>query len=115
MQYTVFIFCFSWQEQAEYDLPAVISYICDVTKQKQIVYIGHSQGTLIANAQFSVDHVTAAKVRLFVALAPIARVSHVRGLLGFVAPRLTINVRNIDGKVDNKSLYSIIACLLAHT
>lgn len=109
MQYTVFIFCFSWQEQAEYDLPAVISYICDVTKQKQIVYIGHSQGTLIANAQFSVDHVTAAKVRLFVALAPIARVSHVRGLLGFVAPRLTINVRNIDGKAVTVLYHCVLA------
>ncbi|XP_022340253.2 gastric triacylglycerol lipase-like isoform X2 [Crassostrea virginica] len=99
----------SWQEQAEYDLPAVISYICDVTKQKQIVYIGHSQGTLIANAQFSVDHVTAAKVRLFVALAPIARVSHVRGLLGFVAPRLTINTaRTLLGQraFDENSTFS---------
>jgi predicted alpha/beta hydrolase len=85
----------SWQEHAEYDLPAVINYIINMTKQEQIVYIGHSQGTLIANALFSVDQFTAAKVKLFVALAPIAKVAHVRGLLGTLAPLITVNVRQV--------------------
>lgn len=40
---------------AEYDLPAMINYILQVTKRKQIVYIGHSQGSLIGFAKFSSD------------------------------------------------------------
>jgi pimeloyl-ACP methyl ester carboxylesterase len=31
----------------KYDLPATINFILDKTGQKQIYYIGHSQGTLL--------------------------------------------------------------------
>nr|XP_022340255.1 lysosomal acid lipase/cholesteryl ester hydrolase-like [Crassostrea virginica] len=79
----------SWQEMAEYDLPAVIHYILNVTEAESLFYIGHSQGTLIANAQFSVDQELASKIRLFVAMAPIAKVTHVKGFLGFISPILS--------------------------
>ena len=82
----------SWQEMAEYDLPAVIHYILNVTEAESIFYIGHSQGTLIANAQFSVDKELASKIRLFVAMAPIAKVTHVKGFLGFISPILSQKV-----------------------
>jgi len=35
---------FSWQQMAEYDLPAAFAYISNYTNQK-VNYIGHSQGT----------------------------------------------------------------------
>lgn len=82
----------SWQEMAEYDLPAVIHYILNVTEAESLFYIGHSQGTLIANAQFSVDQELASKIRLFVAMAPIAKVTHVKGFLGFISPILSQKV-----------------------
>lgn len=39
-------FC-SFDEMAKYDLPAMISFIEQKTRQKQLYYIGHSQGTTI--------------------------------------------------------------------
>lgn len=47
---------------AEYDLPAMTNHILNVTKYTQIVYIGHSQGTLIGFAKFSSDLKFARKV-----------------------------------------------------
>ncbi len=36
---------FSFQHMADYDLPAVFSYIHKLTNQK-LIYFGHSQGTI---------------------------------------------------------------------
>lgn len=85
-------FCSSWQEMAEYDLPAVIHYVLNATNATTVYYIGHSQGTMIANAQFSVDKGLASKIKLFISMAPIAKVTHVRGLLGFINPYVTQKV-----------------------
>ncbi|XP_052715242.1 lysosomal acid lipase/cholesteryl ester hydrolase-like [Crassostrea angulata] len=79
----------SWQEMAEYDLPAVIHYVLNTTNATTVYYIGHSQGTMIANAQFSVDKDLASKIKLFISMAPIAKVTHVKGLLGFINPYVT--------------------------
>ncbi|EGV91921.1 Gastric triacylglycerol lipase [Cricetulus griseus] len=38
---------FSYDEMIKYDLPATINFILKKTGQKQIYYVGHSQGTLI--------------------------------------------------------------------
>ncbi|CAH8504762.1 unnamed protein product, partial [Dicrocoelium dendriticum] len=34
---------FSWDEMADYDLPASINYVLSTTKTKSLAYIGHSQ------------------------------------------------------------------------
>ncbi|XP_061887828.1 lysosomal acid lipase/cholesteryl ester hydrolase-like [Entelurus aequoreus] len=66
---------FSYDELALKDLPAVVDYILKETGQEDIVYIGHSQGTTIAFMAFSTLPQLAAKIKLFVALAPVATVS----------------------------------------
>ncbi|KAG5195836.1 hypothetical protein JEQ12_011472 [Ovis aries] len=39
---------FSLDEMANYDLPATINFIIEKTRQEQLYYVGHSQGTTIA-------------------------------------------------------------------
>ena len=63
---------------AKFDLPATIDYIQNITGQDQLVYIGHSQGTLIAFAAFSTNPELAKKISLFIALAPIVTIGNIK-------------------------------------
>ncbi len=47
------------------------------TGQPSLGYVGHSQGTIQAFAGFSVNHTLAARVNVYIALAPVAYVGHV--------------------------------------
>ena len=68
----------SFDEMAKYDLPATVDYIQTITGQDQLVYIGHSQGTLIAFAAFSNNPELARKISLFIALAPIVTIGNIK-------------------------------------
>ncbi|XP_068876476.1 lipase member K-like [Aphelocoma coerulescens] len=65
---------FSFDEMAKYDLPAMISFIEQKTGQKQLYYIGHSQGTTIGFIAFSTMPQLAQKIKVFLALAPVTTV-----------------------------------------
>nr|XP_048294616.1 tear acid lipase-like protein [Myodes glareolus] len=71
---------FSYDEMIKYDLPATINFILKKTGQKQIYYVGHSQGTLIALGAFSTNQQLAEKIKLSILLAPVATVKYVQGL-----------------------------------
>ena len=62
---------------AKYDLPATIDYILSTTGQDQLVYIGHSQGTLIAFAAMSSNPEFEKKIKLFIPLAPIVTIGNI--------------------------------------
>eukprot|EP00824_Muranothrix_gubernata_P018388 TRINITY_DN37396_c0_g1_i1.p1 TRINITY_DN37396_c0_g1~~TRINITY_DN37396_c0_g1_i1.p1 ORF type:complete len:427 (-),score=82.87 TRINITY_DN37396_c0_g1_i1:11-1264(-) len=66
---------FSWDEMVMYDLPAQLEFALEATGQEDLVYIGHSQGTVQGFAGFSSNEALAKRVRLFVAIAPVAYVS----------------------------------------
>ncbi|NWY05842.1 LIPK Lipase, partial [Nothoprocta ornata] len=72
---------FSFDEMAKYDLPAMLSFIEQKTRQKQLYYIGHSQGTTIAFVAFSTLPELAQKIKLYIALAPVAAAKFVRSPL----------------------------------
>ncbi|XP_033005091.1 lipase member M-like [Lacerta agilis] len=61
---------FSFHEMAIYDLPAMINFILKKTGQKQLYYVGHSQGATIGFIAFSVIPELSQKVNMFFALAP---------------------------------------------
>jgi pimeloyl-ACP methyl ester carboxylesterase len=70
----------SFDEMAKYDLPAQIEYALATNgAAEDLVYIGHSQGTMQAFIAFSgvYNPEIISKVTLFIALAPVAYVGHV--------------------------------------
>ncbi|GJQ87639.1 hypothetical protein Trydic_g17464 [Trypoxylus dichotomus] len=67
---------FSWHEIGSIDLPTMIDYVLRVTGQQQVFYIGHSQGTTSFFVMTSERPEYNNKIRLMVALAPIAYMSN---------------------------------------
>lgn len=63
------------------DLPTMVENALRVANASQLVYVGHSQGTVMGFGAFSTNRDIASKVSLFVALAPVAYVSHQSSLL----------------------------------
>lgn len=80
---------FSWDEMAQYDLPTMLNYVLNVTEQENLHYIGHSMGTMTAFALFSEDHSWESKIVNFHALAPVAKVGHIGGIMKLIAPLST--------------------------
>ena len=84
----MFFPCFfsSWDEMAQYDLPATVDKILSVTGATQLSYVGHSQGCEIAIAQLSRDPSLASKIKLFVGLAPATYLGDVKSPIRYLAP-----------------------------
>ncbi|KAJ0060563.1 hypothetical protein NL108_016028, partial [Boleophthalmus pectinirostris] len=91
---------FSHDEMALKDLPAVINYVLNVTEQQQLHYIGHSQGTTIGFMAFSSLPSLAAKVRLFVALAPVATVDFTQSPMTKLSVLPEIAIWDLFGRRD---------------
>uniref|UniRef100_A0A8C3QXG6 Lipase n=1 Tax=Cyanoderma ruficeps TaxID=181631 RepID=A0A8C3QXG6_9PASS len=69
---------FSFHDMAMYDLPAAIDFVLQKTGQKQLHYVGYSQGCTIAFIAFSSMPELAEKVKMFFALAPVVVPKHAR-------------------------------------
>ncbi|NXE83502.1 LIPM Lipase, partial [Cochlearius cochlearius] len=69
---------FSFHEMAMYDLPAMIDFVLQKTGQKQMYYIGHSQGCTIAFIAFSSMPELAQKIKAFFALAPAVTLKYAK-------------------------------------
>ncbi|XP_043268017.1 lipase 3-like [Venturia canescens] len=76
---------FSWNEMGLYDLPAVIEYITNL-KNDSLVYVGHSMGTTMFYVMASKRPDIADRVRLMIALAPVAYLSHLKSPVKIIAP-----------------------------
>ena len=63
----------------------MIDYVLQVTEEEKLVYIGISMGTVMGFAGFSTQPELEAKIKLFIALAPVARVGHIEGALAIMA------------------------------
>jgi len=68
------------------DLPSMIYYILNVTQQTQIGYVGHSQGTMIAFAEFGrLDSTLRNHVSFYAALAPVAHLGHIKSPIRYLS------------------------------
>lgn len=67
---------FGVEEIGYYDLPATIDYILHITNEKQIFFIGHSLGCSAAFIACSMKPKYNDKIRLILALGPLANVKH---------------------------------------
>ena len=70
---------------AEHDLTSMVSYSVKISGQKDLIYIGHSQGTLIAFSQLGTNPYLASQVKLFVALGPVSHVNHIKSPIKLLA------------------------------
>lgn len=69
---------FTYDEQIDYDLPAVIEMVQNLTGHHKVGYVGHSQGTLMMFGLLSTRPEYADIVEPFVALAPVAYCHHTK-------------------------------------
>lgn len=72
---------FSWNEIGIYDLPACIDYILETTNQKQLNYIGHSQGTTAFFVLMSEKPEYNYKILLHQSLSPVIYLTNTRSPL----------------------------------
>ncbi|CAK9219598.1 unnamed protein product [Sphagnum troendelagicum] len=99
----------SFDEQAAIDLPALLGYIYNSTHNK-VYYVGHSQGSTIALAAFTMPATGVADiVKGAVLLAPIAYLNHVKSKLLRAAADLMIDKVFISNSDVGKMLIDL-AC-----
>ncbi|KAH0623579.1 hypothetical protein JD844_006493 [Phrynosoma platyrhinos] len=90
----------SYDHMAKYDLPAFINFALQKTGQEQVYYIAHSQGTTMAFLAFSTNPHLAAKIKLFVALAPVATIKHARTPLAKLSLLSDFQIKILFGEKD---------------
>ncbi|XP_058789331.1 lipase 3-like [Phymastichus coffea] len=78
---------FSWNEMAIYDLPAELSYITNIKKDKMI-YIGHSMGTTMFFAMSIDKPDVASNIKAMFGLAPVAFLNHIKSPVRLLVPFL---------------------------
>jgi len=76
---------FSWDEMAKHDLPSMVNYVLKTTNQSQLIYIGHSQGTLISFSQLGTNKELASKIKLFIGMGPVATVATIKSPIKILA------------------------------
>ncbi|XP_033231536.1 lipase 3-like, partial [Belonocnema kinseyi] len=70
---------FSWHEMGIYDLPAMIDFVLQITGQKQLFYIGYSQGGTQFFVMNSMKPEYNDKIRLGVTFAPAVFLGNTKG------------------------------------
>lgn len=75
----------SVDEMAEYDMPAFIGFVLTKTNQSSLSLIGHSQGTMMNFAMFSQRPDMEEKVKVFIALAPVATVGSIASPISYLS------------------------------
>ncbi|XP_042644869.1 lysosomal acid lipase/cholesteryl ester hydrolase [Tyto alba] len=67
---------FSFDEIGKYDIPAELYFIMNKTGQKDVYYVGHSEGSTAGFIAFSTYPELARRVKVFFALGPVATITY---------------------------------------
>ena len=101
----------SWDEMARYDLPAMLKFVVSKTSQPSLYYVGHSQGTLIAFAEFSRNKELAKLVKRFFALGPVTTTGHIESPIKYfrhLGPELEVRINTWQLLPVSPSPFSLI-------
>ncbi|KAL3207490.1 hypothetical protein MRX96_039654 [Rhipicephalus microplus] len=77
---------FSFDEMIKYDLPAMLDYVLNTTQQTKLIYVGHSQGTLVLFGLLSERPEYNKKIQLFNAMGPVTNVTFMTSPVRLLAP-----------------------------
>ena len=91
---------FTWDQIAQYDVPATIEHIRESSGATKVGYVGHSQGTIQMFAALSAGYLQPAQIAFFGALAPVIAAPHQRDLiLGLMSSKAVVWMgRAVDKK-----------------
>ncbi|XP_058044314.1 lysosomal acid lipase/cholesteryl ester hydrolase-like isoform X3 [Ahaetulla prasina] len=82
----------NFHEMGYHDIPAIINFILNKTKQQQLYYVGHSEGTTAGFISFSSWPELAERIKVFFGMGPIATLTYATSpLVTIWAPPLLIN------------------------
>lgn len=76
---------FSWDENAKYDLPAMINKVKLETGHDKIHYVAHSMGTTSFMAMMNMKPELGSSIKLASFLAPVAYVTHTKSPIRYLA------------------------------
>jgi len=100
---------FTWDDMATYDVPAMIDFVISKTGYDSLSWVGHSEGTIQMFAAGTLTDQSVkirrslSKVNLFVALAPVAYVYHLK------SKELVALAKNgVAQKLIDKELYEFL-------
>ena len=88
---------FSFDEMAEFDVPATIDFVLRTTEKAKLDYVGHSQGTVVLIAAAALNPNLNDKIGQFFALAPAAYVPNMTSPLRYLQ-WLQVFLLNIQGE-----------------
>ena len=93
---------FSWDQMGEFDLPAMLHYVKNMTGRQKILYVGHSMGTtafwvmmnrlhcstnlLVTNPQCFRHPEMNSLIKLMVGMAPVAASTNMYSPIKYIAP-----------------------------
>ncbi|NXG59580.1 LIPM Lipase, partial [Hemiprocne comata] len=67
---------FSFDEIGKYDIPAELYFIMNKTGQKDVYYVGHSEGSTAGFIAFATYPELAQRIKVFFALGPVATITY---------------------------------------
>lgn len=97
---------FDWQEMGQYDIPATLDYITELTDFEKVAYIGHSQGTTqVFYGLSEFEDLYKDKMSIFVALAPVTKLTNTDCALFHIASDL---YDEIDDTLSTLRIHSVL-------